>query len=585
MANKPAGVTMAEIERDPYLRKEYLWKRWAALKSERTSWDSEAKDLAKFNLPRSSRFTTSEANKGGRRNTNYDNTALRDVKILGAGMMSGLTSPARPWFRLKHEDDALMEYEPVKVWCAQVTKLLLSTFARSNIYRTLHQGYIEMGVYGTHASILVPNAKSIVRSTSLTWGEYALAANGEDIIDTLYREMAMTAGGMVDQFGIDAVSPSVRNAYDRGDLDTRFNVIHAIEPNRNMDSRYLDWRSMPFRSVWFEEGGNDKTKYLRESGFRMFRGITPRWSVTGNDVYGDSPGMECLGDAKQLQHEQFRKAQGIDYMTKPPIGLPTNMKGSEVDALPGGVTYFDTGQGAPSGQRQLFDVNLNLADLKEDIIDVRQRIGASYFADLFLMISSMDSGGSKMTATEVAERHEEKLLMLGPVLERLTDENIQPLIDITYDQLSELGMLPPPPPELEGQEVKPELLGILAQAQRAAQTNTIDRFMSGVATVAQFDVQVTDKINGDMAVEIYADSLGVDPRLLADDDTVAAKRQARAKAQQAAQEAAQGSEIAAGAANLSGVPTQGGGSNAGADMLDAIGAFSGYQTPQAGRQG
>jgi hypothetical protein len=53
--------------------------------------------------------------------------------------------------------------------------------------------------------------------------------------------------------------------------------------------------------------------------------------------------MEALGDAKQLQHEQFRKAQGIDYMTKPPIGLPTSMKGQEADTLPGGVTYFDSG--------------------------------------------------------------------------------------------------------------------------------------------------------------------------------------------------------------------------------------------------
>ena len=578
MVVKSPGVTMEQIQTDPALRREYIWQRWSTLKTARASWDGDAKELCKFLLPRSSRFTTSETNKASRRNTNYDNTALRAVDILGAGMMSGLTSPARPWFRLKHADDALMEYEPVKVWCADVTKKILNVFAKSNVYRSLHQGYVELGVYGTHASILMPNDKTVVHATSLTWGEYALATNAYGQVDTLYRELSMTAGQMVDQFGKEACSTSVIDAYNRGDIDARYDVIHAIEPNRAQDESRLDWRAMPFRSVWFEQARNDKEKYLREGGMRMFRGICPRWKVNGNDDYGESPGMVALGDAKQLQHEQLRKAQGIDYMTKPPIGLATNMKGQEVDLLPGGVTYLDVSQGAV-GQKQMFDVNLRLDYLLADINDVRDRINAAFYADLFLMISNMDATGSKMTATEVAERHEEKLLMLGPVLERLHNENITPLIDITFDQLSEMGLLPPPPPELEGQPLETELMGILAQAQRAAQTNTNDRFLAGVATVAQFDPTAADKLDTDAIVEDYADGLGVNPRFLADDQTVQARRQARQQAAAAAQQAAQGSQVAEGASKLSKVPTQGGASNAGADVMQM---FSGYQTGQAG---
>jgi hypothetical protein len=421
----------------------------------------------------------------------------------------------------------------------------------------------------------------VIHSHSLTWGEYALAINAKGRVDTLYREMRMTAGAMAREFGVEKLSLGAQSAYRTGNLDATFDVIHAIEPNWNADPTKLDKRNMPFRSCYFEQGGI-QGQYLRESGFRRFRGLCPRWQTTGSDTYGESPGMEALGDVKQLQHEQFRKAQGIDYMTKPPIGLPTSMKGQEADTLPGGVTYFDSATGA-MGQRQLFDVKLDLNHLLMDIQDIRQRVHSAFYTDLFLMISGMDAQGGtgQMTATEVAERHEEKLLMLGPVLERLTDESIAPLIDMVFDQLNDMGVLPPPPPELHGQPLTVELLGILAQAQRAVQTNGVTRFIQGVGLVAGLGKpEVADKIDGDFAVDYLADGLGVDPRMLVDDRKVAQVRTARAQQQAAAAQAAQGSAVAEGASKLAKVPTQGGASNAGAD---AIGMFSGYGSPQAER--
>mgnify|MGYP003704295815 CR=1 FL=1 len=168
----------------------------------------------------------------------------------------------------------------------------------------------------------------------------------------------------------------------------------------------------------------------------------PRWAVSGGDIYGNSPGMEALGDIKQLQHEQLRKAQGIDYQTNPPLQVPTSMKNRDVERLPGGVTYVDFAGGS-QGVKTAFEVNLNLQYLLQDIQDVRQRVQGSFYADLFLMLANQ--ADARMTATEVAERHEEKLLMLGPVLERLQNELLDPLIEFTFDAIMESGMMPPPP--------------------------------------------------------------------------------------------------------------------------------------------
>lgn len=566
--------------RDPVRKQNYHWRRWSALKTERASWDAHAKDLARNLQPRASRFTTSETNKGGaKHNQIYDNTALRAVGILAAGMMSGLTSPARPWFKFQHPDRQMREFEPVKVWCSEVTEKVLAAFRVSNIYRILHQTYTELGVFGTHAALIMPDDETTVHGTSLTWGEYALATDAKGRVNTLYREMSMTVEQMVDDFGFEACSPAVQSAWLKGDMDSRHDVVHLIEPNREADTSKMDVRNMPFRSCYFELNG-PKGKYLRQSGFRRFRAIAPRWNVTGSDVYGDSPGMVALGDAKQLQHEQFRKAQGIDYQTKPPVALPTSAKGQETDFLPGGVSYMDQLNG--QGQRNLFEVTLQLDHLLMDIQDVRQRINAAFFVDLFLMISAIDAGRSRMTATEVAERHEEKLTMLGPVLERLHNEIIAPLIDMVFDQLAENGQLPPPPPELEGVALEVELLGILAQAQKAAQTRTVDNFVVSVgnAAAALGKTDMVDNINGDALVEVLADDMGVDPRILVDGRKVQALRQQRAEAQQAAQEAAQNAAVAEGLNKLGSVPTNGGASNAGAD---AINMFTGYQSPQAER--
>lgn len=555
--------------------KDRPWQRWAALKSERASWDPHAKELSVNILPRNSRFFVEDRNRGGNRyNQIYDNTGTLSLRVLAAGMMAGMTSPARPWFRLKTADD-LMRHDSVKVWLAEVQSLMLSIFAQSNTYRALHSAYEELGCFGTHVNLVMPDFDNVIHLVPLTWGEYCIATNWKGEVDTVYREFQKTVSSIVDEFGWDNVSDTVKNLYRQNQLDSWITVVHAIEPRRDRDSSKLDTRNMPWKSVYFELEGR-KDKYLRESGFKSFPGLAPRWAVTGSDEYGHSPGMECLGDIKQLKHEQLRKGQGIDYQTKPPLQAPTAMRGQEFDLLPGGVSFADAAN-PTGGIRTAFETRLDLNYLLQDIVDVRERIRSGFYADLFLMLSQNETG--TMTATEVAERHEEKLLMLGPVLERLQNELLSPLVNITFDRIMELGIAPPPPPEIEGMNVDVEFVSMLAQAQRAVQINGVDRWLVGVGSLINLGkTEAGDKINTDELVDEYADMLGVPPSVVTPDDQVAAIRQARAAEAARQQEAARNADLAKAAGELGRVPTQGGGSNL---ALDAIDMFSGYRSDVA----
>lgn len=548
--------------------REKVYTRWGQLKTERASWWAHWQEISSYLLPRSGRYFIQDRDKGWRRhNAIYDSTGTRALRTLAAGMMAGMTSPARPWFRLTTSDPELAKYAPVKMWLNDSTRLMLDIFNKSNTYRALHSMYEELGAFGTASSIILPDYQNVIHHYPLTIGEYCIASDFQGNVNTLYREFQIPVHSLVQEFGIENVSKSVKNLYDRGTLDAWITVVHAIEPRGDRDPTKYDAKNMAWRSCYFELNG-EKGKFLRESGFRHFPAVVPRWATAGGDIYGNSPGMEALGDIKQLQHEQLRKAQGIDYMTKPPLQVPTSMKNRDVETLPGGVSFVDASN-PHGGIRTAFEVNLNLQYLLNDIQDVRQRIDGTFYADLFLMLSNQTD--TRMTATEVAERHEEKLLMLGPVLERLHNELLDPLIEQTFARMMESGVLPPPPEELQGQALNVEFVSMLAQAQRAVGTNSIDRFVMNLGAVAQVKPEVLDKFDSDKWAEIYSDILGVDPQLIIPDDKVALIRQQRQQAAQAQQQMAMLQQGADTAKNLAAAKT-----DQPSALTDITRQFSGY---------
>ena len=552
-------------------RQKYL-RRKTALWNERSSWVSHWREISDYLLPRSGRFFEQDRNRGEKKHNHiYDSTATRALRVLAAGMMSGMTSPARPWFRLAIQDTDMMEFDPVKVWLDDVSKLMREIFSRSNTYRSLHMVYEELGAFGTAATIIRPDFNDVVRHYPLTIGEYALSSSARGEIDTIYREVPMTVAQIVEEFGIENVSKSVKNQYDRNNLDQWITVMHAIEPRKDKERSYgkRDAKNMPFKSCYFELAG-EGDQMLSESGFNFFPVLAPRWSVAGGDIYGNGPAMEALGDIRQLQHEQLRKAQGIDFQTKPPLQMPVSMKGMEYDTLPGGISWVDPSQ--PNGAiKSAFEVNLNLQHLLMDIQDVRDRIKGTFYADLFMMMANDTRSG--ITATEVAERHEEKLLMLGPVLERLHNEMLSPMVENTFTMMLEAGILPPPPKELQGMDLNIEFVSTLAQAQRAIGVGAIDRLLGTVGSIASMKPDVLDKLNSDQIVDTYADMLGIDPNLIIGDENVAIIRQQRAEAQQRAEQQQQMAMMADTAAKVGGIDT--GNPNALTDVMQGLQGYTG----------
>lgn len=521
-------------------------KRLELLRSERSSFISLYQELSDYHMGHRGRFLTSDRNKGYKRNTkSLNNTSLMAARTLGAGMVAGITSPARPWFQLQSGDVDLNEYAPVKDWLHKVQTLLYRVFAASDVYKSLHNTYSELGVFGTAALGVFDDFDNVIRNQDYTAGSYFLGVNDSGVVDTFYCEYERTVAQLVKKFGIDNVSIAVKQAWDRGNTEAWVRVVHAVEPNDDRDLNSPLAKDKRFRSVYYEANCQQQDKFLLRSGFDLFPFFAPRWDAVAGDIYAtDSPGMVALGDTKTLQLAERRLAQAVDRLASPPLQAPSSMKTKMRDGLDADKLIF-TDNPSDTITSVYGNYRPEANQIREIIQDKESRISRAFYEDLFLMLANSDR--RQITAREISERHEEKLLMLGPVLERIHGELLDPLIDVTFARCLSAGLIPPPPPELQGRELSVQYVSVLAQAQKMVAIGGLERLSNFALTLGQAYPDARVKFNAAQAIDEYANAMGVNPRVVRGDDEVdeiidiqnkqAAQNQAMQVAAQAAESA------------------------------------------------
>ena len=532
--------------------------RYSALCRELDSWIEHYREIGEYTIPRRLRLLQTDRNRGGKLNAKIINTTPTEaLDILSAGMMSGLSSPARPWFRLGTPYAELRNVDSVRLWLHSVEEVIRSVFSKSNVYNALPLAYRDLGAWGVAAMFVEDDADDVIRCYSYPIGSYVLQTSAREVVDTIYHQRGMTVGTIADKFGLANASETVRLAWQQNNLDLPVTVIHCIEPNETYDSSQLGKAGKRFRSVWFEyeTGPSDGPPLSEGGGFHEFPAMCPRWDVNAGDIYGESPAMRALGDIKGLMQLERRKLSAIDKIVNPPMTAPTSLERKKRSQLAADVTFVDTTSGSQKFE-PAFLIDSRIVYLKDEIQVHEQRIMRAFKADLFLMLSSMVRG-QPITAREVEERHEEKMLQLGPVLERTHDELLAPLIRRTFEvlvrrsepewALGRPGMIPQPPIELQGMELRVEFISILAQAQKLLGTVATERLLGFVGANAALFPEAIDKVDIDSTIDDYAEMLGTNPDLVVTGDELAARREKRAQQQQMAAMAAAAKPAADGA--------------------------------------
>ena len=559
----------------PYLdetSRQRINKLVAQLKNDRTSFESHWRELGEQFAPRRTRFFVEDRNRGDKRNQKIVNEVGQlAARTLRSGMFAGITSPARPWRRLTTPDPDLAEFGRVKDWLYTVNRRMVTLDLRSNLYNALPTIFGDMGVFASSAMAVTEDEIDGMRCYNFPVGSYWLGCDHRNTVNTFYREFQMTVRQVVARFGDPKASDRwknfstfVRTAWEQGRYEQAVNVAHLIRPNEAYDPQALDAKYKKYASCYFESAntttgggltggyvGGSATGYLRESGMSRFNVLAPRWDITGEDAYGTScPGMDALGTTKEIQILEKRKSRAIEKQLNPALKGPPGLRNQKVSLLAGDITLVDERDGK-GGLSPIHDVNVNIRDVNEDISLKERRVSRAFYEDLFLMLAQME-GIQPRNQAEIAERHEEKLLALGPVLERTHDELLDPLTDLEFDIMLEMGIVPPPPPELAGMDLRVEYESIMAKAQKLVGVAGTERFFGFVGNMAAAFPEVLKKVNAWEAVNEYGDMMGVSSHIIRTDDEAQKLVQQEQDAMAKQQQMAAIPEMAKAAQNLSG---------------------------------
>jgi hypothetical protein len=514
----------------------HLVKRKGKLKAQRGTWESHWQDLTNFVLPNDSDFNLKRS-KGDKRTTLvYDSTAIHANEMLAAGLHGMLTNPASNWFSLRIKDnDDFSDNAEAKQWLEETTNVILSELSAPAVAfpSHIHEYYLSLCSIGTACMFIgEPSTREGISFRAIHIDEIFIAENADGIIDTVFRSFKMTVRQIVQKWGEKSLSPRIQKMYENQEFDKEVELLHCVYPRDDIDKGKKAATMLPVASVYIDE----KEKHvLAEGGFDEMPFMVSRWSKTVGEVFGRSPAMTALPDIKMLQEIMKTTIKAAQKVVDPPLLVPDDGVLGPVRTIPGGLNYYRASSGARI-EPLLTGGNIGLS--YEMMNDLRERIRTTFFLDQLQF-----QGAPRMTATEVVERTERTLRLLGPTLGRLQSEFLGPMIERIYGVLVRAGRLPEPPESIAEQELKIEYVSPLARAQRQTETQGIMRTLEFVGPIAGIDPQAAQIIKGADTVRHIAELNGVPPILLKSNDELMAEIQAQQEAQAAQQQMMQGAQV------------------------------------------
>ena len=522
----------------------------------RSSWFSHWRQLADMFLSRKYPALLGDAEYRKAQQINdklLDSTSVRAINVLSSGMMNGITSPSRKWLRLGskgYKDDPVAD-----AYYAECADILLSVLANSNFYNAIAVLYHEWVTFGTAGMFVREDFEEVIRCYNLPVGEFYISVDNTGRVNRAGRRFTMTNENLRDEFGLDALPENIRGPVSRGErlLDVQ-QVNYIMEKNNPQDGLLKVGR--PFRELFWLNANTlpEGREFLAIRGLHEFAGVFPRWLVYANSPYGASAAMEAYPDVIELQSMSLKYAQGLDKMVSPPLIVDQQLRNRPKALGAGGLTYAPN-VNANFGARTAYDVRIPIGEVGMTLQQLRDRVREALHNDLFNMISNLDTVRS---ATEIDARREEKLVHLGPVLQRFYDEGLVPLVHRVFGIVKRAQLLPETPAGLEEDELNIRFESILSNAQMAADVTSIERFFSFTGNLAGVYPEARNIPNVDALVRRYASGLSIRADELRDPEEVSETTSAESQAAELAQTAETGKQFAEGARALSDVDVGGG---------------------------
>jgi len=495
-----------------------LFKRFDKLKSQRQNWEAHWQEVADYMMPRKADVTKTRSKGDKRTELIFDSSPLQALELLAASLHGMLTNPSTPWFALRFKEEDMDGEDEAKEWLESATDVMYTAFNRSNFQQEIFELYHDLITFGTAAMFIDEDEEDLLKFSTRHINEMYIAENDKGRIDTIFRKFKLSARSAYQKFG-DKASANILMKNQKDPYE-EVEILHAVYPRSDFNPKKQDKSNMPYASVYMDYASGDE---LSVSGYKEFPFVVPRYLKASHEIYGRSPAMTALPDVKMLNEMSKTTIKAAQKQVDPPLLVPDDGFILPVRTVPGGLNFYRSGTRdriEPLNIGANNPLGLNMEEQRRNAI-----------RNVFYVNQLMMQQGPQMTATEVIQRNEEKMRLLGPVLGRLQSELLKPLIDRAFNILLRKNQFRPAPDFLAGKDIEIEYVSPLAKAQKSTELQSIMRaieIMGSLANVAP----VFDHINMDKLVRHLADIVGVPQKILKPQSQLNAERQQKEQQQQ-----------------------------------------------------
>jgi hypothetical protein len=469
--------------------------RMGAMAGERESWETLWQDISDYILQRKSSINTVEPQGEERLVRIHDTTGVRANEKFAAGIYGYLTPPDKQWFALEAENPELQDIPEVRDWFADVSEKMNRKLLNSNWQEEVHETYLQLGSFCTSVMYLEEGADGEFVFKDIPCGRYYIAEDENGYVDTLYRRFPYTARQAVARWGTDNLPPEiVKHAEDEHgtNVEKEFWFIHAIEPRTDYNPNKKDNLNMPYRSTYVSE---DFTKVVKDGGYNEKPFAAVRYLKSNVEIYGRGPGTAHLPDVKQLNFMEKTVIKQVEKLVDPPILVPDDgVTTYKFRSAPNTINYWKATN--PANKPEPFQLNSagNLSFGEEKLEQKRNTIREAFHNEFFQAITNIDR---QMTATEILERVEEKIVLFAPTMGRLQTELYKPLLDRMFNIMFRQGNhFKPVPEQLRiDPRFKVNFQGKISQALKMVENKATLQTLDQVVPYAELKPEILDIFN------------------------------------------------------------------------------------------
>jgi len=489
------------------------------LMEKRSTWESHWQEIADLMLPKKAEITKERA-RGDKRSTQiFDATGIHSLELLAASLHGMLTSSANRWFSLRYKEAVLNENDEAREWLEDSIDKMYLAFARSNFQQEIFENYHDLIAFGTSCLMVEEDEDDIIRFSARHIKEIYIEENKKGLIDNVYRKFKLTVDQAIQKFGAENLSKEINNTYKSNPYD-EVEICHIVRPRSIYDGSKQDKKNMKFQSIYFEHGTDH---VISVGGFNENPYVVSRYLKSSTEIYGRSPSMNALPDVKVLNKMVEHGLKASAKMIDPPLLVPDDSMLAPVRMTPGSLNYYRSGSRdriEPLNIGQNTTVTLNAENARREAI-----------ARMFHVDQLQIQSNRTMTATEVLQRNEEKMRILGPVMGRIQSELLEPMINRVFSIMLRNRLFREAPPILANQEIDIEYVSPMALAQKGQELQNVMRGLELFGSLSQ-TMPVMDYIDENGLVKQLVQTLGLPARMIKSDKEVQTIRMERQEAQQ-----------------------------------------------------